>query len=254
MVTGSVSYPGAALLGTAAAARTGVGMVRYVGPRAVTSMVILRHPEIVAGTGRVQAWVVGSGVPAGKTDSQRGSIAEAFASGEPIVVDAGAIPDALAVTHLDLNESHPFIFTPHAGELAALLTELGYPTRRDNVEQDPGEYASVTAGLLGATVLVKGARTFIANETGSFLVVPGGPAWLATAGTGDVLAGVIGGLVATASARLGEVDSDARAGIAATGVFVHAEAGRRASAATGGPIVASDLLDQIPRVIADLCG
>lgn len=249
LVTGSPSYPGAALLGTAAAARSGAGMVRYVGPPATSSMVLLRRPEIVLGTGRVQSWVVGSGVPADRVGSQRDRIEAALDAEVPTVVDAGAIP--VALRRVSRTDSRSYVFTPHTGELSGILASLGYPTPRETIESDPGGYAIVTAQLISSTVVLKGKNTFIANENGTALVVPDLPSVLATAGTGDVLAGVIGGLLAVASARIDLSRPDHLAMVAATGVFVHQQAAALASV-DGGPIVAGDLVAHLPAAIGRL--
>lgn len=248
LVTGSVSYPGAALLGTAAAARSGVGMVRYIGPSALGNMVLLRRPEVVLGAGRVQAWVLGSGIPEDRNSTQRDRIVTALREGVPVVVDAGAIPFALPL--VDRKAPKPYIFTPHAGELAAMLGKLGYRTTREAIEADPGEHAIVTAQLVGATVLVKGKNTHIANENGTAIIVRDAPSVLATAGTGDVLAGLIGGLLATASTHLDMTRPDNLVMVAATGALVHARAAALASN-NGAPIVADDLVGRIPDVIRE---
>lgn len=248
LVTGSPAYQGAALLGTAAAARSGAGMVRYVGPPALSNLVLLRRPEIVLGMGRVQAWVLGSGVPADKNSSQREHVRAALGENLPTVVDAGAISDALPF--VGRTTSKPFIFTPHASELASMLKELGFPTSRQAIEANPGGHAIVTAQLVGATVLLKGKDTCVANQNGTALVVRSLPSVLATAGTGDVLAGLIGGLLAIASSRMDLTHPDNLAMIAATGAYIHGRAATLAS--QGRPIVADDISDHIPAAIAEL--
>ena len=249
LVTGSTQYPGAALLGTSAAVRSGVGMVRYVGPPATGSMVLLRRPEVVLGRGRVSAWVLGSGVPTDKETTQQQNIDAALDDGVPVVVDAGAIPRAAKRTNR--FEPHPYIFTPHAGELAAMLTTIGYPTSRRSVEADPRGYALVSAQLVSATVLLKGKVTVIANQDGTALTVSSAPAVLATAGTGDVLAALLGGLLATATLRIDTDRPDNLAMLAATAAYIHGRAASRASK-DGAPIAADDLATHIPAVIAEI--
>jgi len=124
VVTGSVEYPGAAVLGVEAALRTGVGMVRYLGPPRATDLVLQRRPEAVTEPGRVQAWLLGSGMPVARTGSElepaaRERLHHALDSGRPLVLDAGAL-DLAAATDA------PAVIVPHAGELArlGLLTEL----------------------------------------------------------------------------------------------------------------------------------
>src|SRR5205823_3861993 len=96
VATGSDQYPGAAVMGVDAAVHTGVGMVRYVGPTRASDHVLARRPEVVSGVGRVQAWLVGSGISAGSLDDLDDTTADGFAhasdDGVPVVVDAGAIP------------------------------------------------------------------------------------------------------------------------------------------------------------------
>lgn len=92
VITGSDRYPGAAMLGVEAALRTGVGMARYLGGERASAVVLQRRPEVVASMGRVQAWLVGSGMDAGDRDDQTGDLlATAFGQGLPMVVDAGAL-------------------------------------------------------------------------------------------------------------------------------------------------------------------
>ena len=124
VVTGSQEFPGAAVLGVEAAHRTGIGMVRYIGPRSVRQAVLARRPETVAVAGRVQAWLIGSGIDQSRRSFVLlGDLGHALAAQVPVVVDAGA---------LDLVGTHtaPTVITPHAGELAGLLTAREVPDDR----------------------------------------------------------------------------------------------------------------------------
>ena len=232
-VTGSPRYPGAAVLGVEAALRTGVGMVRYLGPGRATRLVLQRRPEAVTSAGRVQAWVVGSGQekPA-KDELGRLLLDTAFDDGMPAVLDAGAL-EARA------RARGPVVLTPHAGELARLLG-----VERDAVLADRDAFVRRAADELDATVLLKGAETLVAAPGAQILRVRNATPWLATAGAGDALAGVLGALVATNHARLD------LAPIAAAAAWIHGEAARRASA--GGPFTILDLCAQLPGVVADL--
>src|SRR3712207_5213317 len=119
ILTGSAQYPGAAVLGVEGAARTGAGMIRYLGDEGAARFVLQRRPEAVTAPGRVQSWVVGSGMDASKrTGELREQIDTALEQRLPVVLDAGA---------LDLAEaaSGPTVITPHHGELATLLTARG---------------------------------------------------------------------------------------------------------------------------------
>ncbi len=254
--TGSEDYPGAAVLGVEAALRTGVGMVRYLGQERPSHLVLNRRPEAVTMPGRVQAWLLGSGMSA--VQDQQADAAAAFSAaapstvtdmllaalkeGLPAVLDAGALP-------LVGQSRGPTVITPHHRELAALLTVRGTPVTVAEIAAKPGEWASQAATLLGVVVLLKGSPTHIASPAGVQLRVSAAPAWLATAGTGDVLAGILGALVATHSVLL-QASADALPQLAATAAFLHAEAGRRASA--GGPLVALEVAEAVPAVIAEL--
>jgi len=246
VLTGSTEYPGAAVLGVEAAYRTGVGMVRYIGPRALRAAVLLRRPETVTQAGRVQAWLLGSGMDAARrTFVLSGDLQHALASGVPAVLDAGG---------LDLVGTHngPTVITPHARELATLLVSREIRTTRDAVLDDPAGWAARAARELGVVVLLKGAVTHIADPGGRRLRVHAPTHWLATAGTGDVLGGILGALAATAHELL-LADASALGRIAATAAFVHGEAGRLASERVdGGPITALDVAEAVPSVIGRL--
>lgn len=259
--TGSDAYPGAAVLGVEAAWRTGVGMVRYLGPERPTALVLARRPETVAADGRVQAWLIGSGTapaagPHGADarggDSGRGGPVAARSVDEtavlwgilhdthPVVVDAGA---------LDLagDGTAPRILTPHAREHARLRSALGLsPAGSDRVAA-----ACETADATGAVLLLKGSVTVVAAPGAAAIEVSAGTPWLATAGTGDVLGGVIGALVAAGSADGRIPDASSLAALAASGVWLHGHAARLASADRGnGPVTALDVAEALPRAVA----
>lgn len=251
VVAGSVDYPGAAVLACRGALAAGVGMVRYLGPPEVADLVRQSCPEVVCSTGavadnRVQAWLVGSGMgPEHREQLQRAR--DAIESRLPVVADAGALPalpDALG-PHV--------ILTPHAGELASLLQRLGGSEDREDVEA--GTLAAVrrASELTGATVLLKGATTLVAAPSGAVYSQADGTPWLATAGSGDVLAGVIGALLAQAgpdagrSRKAGAGEGVRWAEIAALGAALHGKAGRAASdASSGGPVTAGGIADALP--------
>lgn len=244
VVAGSARYPGAAVLATAGAVRAGVGMVRYVG--SAGPQVLAAHPEVVVGDGRVQAWVLGAGV-APDDDAQRtrvrDALAHALAHDQPAVVDAGA---------LDLLPGRVpphVVLTPHAGELAALLAAHGDDVDRTAVEAAPLEHARRAHDLTGATVLLKGGTTVVVGPHGATWAQADGPAWLATAGAGDVLGGVLGALLA-GRADAAVDDPTLPAALAAAAALVH---GRAAHVATpGGPVSASAVADALPATVAGL--
>jgi hydroxyethylthiazole kinase-like uncharacterized protein yjeF len=237
VITGSDQYPGAAVLGVDAALHTGVGMVRYLGGERVSTLVLQRRPEAVAGEGRVQAWLIGSGQDhANRDDETRAQSTLAMAQALPTVLDGGA---------LDLHEgaAGPLVITPHYGELARVLG-----ASKQEIAADPAAWALRAAEQLGVTVLLKGHRTFVAGP-GIALVASSAPSWLATAGAGDALAGILGALVATHSDAVAS-DPQLLARLAATASVVHGLAAERASG--GGPFTILDLIARVPSTIAGL--
>ena len=223
--TGSAGYPGAGLLSVAGAASGLCGMVRYVGDPDVADRVRAAHPEVV-GAGRVQAWVVGSG--GGESAGQE--LAAALEDGVPVVVDADAL------THLTGPLRAPAVLTPHAGELSRMLG-----IERERIEASPLAHARLAAERYGAVVLLKGRHTLTADPGGQVRVTTTGTPWLATAGAGDVLAGLIGALLA---AGLSPYDA------ASVGSWLHGAAATLAS--RGGPIVAGDVAAALPEVVRDV--
>lgn len=305
LVTGSTRYPGAAVLGSCAAAKSGIGMVRYMGPQRTQDLVLHALPEAVIGKGHVNAWVVGSGVPASadtaddediqretitrllahyaRTDEDKPQEEDSSAQGTrpdampPIVVDAGALD--LLPARVPAN----VVITPHAGELAGLLTRLDIANGAVDARQvaaAPMHYARLAHELTGATVVLKGAVSVIAgtdpydNGRTRVLLCGRAPAWLGTAGAGDVLAGIIGALLAQSDVSESSDDA-AIADTVAAAVYVHSLAAVIASHSTqcgwdapeiygvserstrydgGEPIIASDVVRAIPRAIAELIG
>lgn len=234
-ITGSEQYPGAAILGVTAAMRTGIGMVRYLGPRSVGDLLLQVRPEAVLSDGRAQAWVFGSGVPpaaAGNSFMQ-----EHFEAAELAVVDAGAIEllDLQARTGL-------VVLTPHAGELARLLG-----ISREEVEQDPANKAKLGAALTDCFVLLKGNTSFIASPDRELRELADLSPALSTAGTGDVLAGILGALFA---ANHDAAVENAFVDLIELGVQIHSDAAEFAS--KGGPVVALDVAEAVRHVIAEV--
>jgi hydroxyethylthiazole kinase-like uncharacterized protein yjeF len=223
VAAGSEQYTGAAVLCTGGAVRGGAGMVRYVGADAPTALVRHHWPEVVVGDGRVQAWTVGSG---GGGDAEA-RLAGAFEHQVPLVVDA----DALAVFAAHRGPRPPALLTPHAGELARLLG-----VEREAIEARRLQHARRAAAELGAVVLLKGSTTVVAHPDGRVRVNPTGTPALGTAGSGDVLAGLCGALLA---GGLDPFDAGS------LGAWLHGLAGRLASA-DGAPIAASDVVAALP--------
>lgn len=212
---GSAEYPGAAVLCVAGASTGLAGMVRYTGEAA--DAVRAAHPEVV-GDGRAQAWVVGPG----------GGDLASVAPDTPLVVDASALAEVSGPLGV------PAVLTPHAGELAAMLG-----VKREEVEAEQLRFAREAACRFDAVVLLKGRHSLVAAPSGRVRVTTVGPPWLATAGAGDVLAGLIGALLASG---LSPFDA------ASVGSWVHGAAAQRA----GAPLVSSDVARAIPAVCAAL--
>lgn len=216
---GSAQYTGAAVLCVAGASSGLAGMVRYVG--AADLQVRAAHPEVVVGEGQVQAWVVGSG---GGEDAPA-ALSAAIGDGVPVVVDADAL------TAVDGPLGVPALLTPHAGELARMLG-----TEREAVEAEQLRHAREAAERFGAVVLLKGRHTLVAAPDGRRVrVTTVGPPWLATAGAGDVLAGLCGALLA---AGLDPFDAGS------AGSWLHGAAAVLAS--RGGPLRAPDVAGALP--------
>lgn len=228
VAAGSEQYTGAAVLCVGGALRGGAGLVRYVGADAPAALVRSRWPEVVVGAGRVQAWAVGSG---GGGDAA-GRLATAARDGVPVVVDA----DALAgLGDSDVGADAPLLLTPHAGELARLMD-----VDREDVEARRLHHATHAAERLSAVVLLKGSTTVVAHPDGRVRVNPTGTPSLATAGSGDVLAGLCGALLA---GGLDPFDAGS------VGAWLHGLAGRLA-ADGGATVSASDLVEALPRAVA----
>jgi len=234
LITGSDQYPGAAVLGVEAALRTGVGMVRYLGPRRASDLVLARRPEAVAGPGRVQAWLIGSGTDHAAFANPDAD--EAMAQGLPVILDGGAL-------ELHTQRTGPLVITPHYRELARVLA-----VPADDIASDPAQWSAKAAEMLRVTVLLKGHTTYVAGP-GIQLSVQSAPTWLATAGAGDALAGILGALVAT---HADEIQTDERmlARLAATASLIHGRAADRAS--QGGPFTILELCEAIPATVASL--
>jgi hydroxyethylthiazole kinase-like uncharacterized protein yjeF len=252
VIAGSAAYTGAAVLAVGGALRAGAGMVRYLGPEQPVERVRARWPEAVVGPGRVQAWVLGSGIDPDADDGQAEAVVGALGQGLPTVLDAGALALLDRPVVRGLLGPHT-VLTPHAGELARLLSSItpasaswgsgGPMVTRAQVQADPLDHARRAAELTGATVLLKGANTVIVTADGRCRSQADATSWLATAGAGDVLAGVLGTLLAAG------LDPSDAAGLAA---MVHGRSAVTASA--GGPIVADDVIAALPGTIAALLG
>ena len=246
VITGSAQYPGASVLTTSAAAATGVGMIRFYASSGLDHLVLHQTPSVVCHPGNVSAWIVGSGIDAQKYSSfstwlRYRHFRSLKIQGVPTVLDAGALKLAGKL-------EQPTVITPHSGELARLLNSRGVSVTAEAIEGNPKKWVVTAAKTLGVTVLLKGSRTYVANDS-KLIELPVATPWLATAGTGDVLTGILGALVATHFIEILN-DSDYLASLAATAALIHANAAKSASG--GGPISAESLLLELRSVISQL--
>lgn len=237
VAAGSDTYPGAALLCTGAAVAATSGMVRYAGSAAPE--VVSHYPEVVASSdldsaGRVEAWVIGPGFGTGV--ASRSWLEEILATDLPVVVDADALTILASSPELVRGRLAPTLLTPHAGEFERLAGSAPGPDRVSAVRRLASEWR--------VTVLLKGRATVIADPDGRVLINDAGGSAASTAGSGDVLAGILGALVAS-----GMPVAEA----AACGSRVHALAAATAAHGAGGefaaPISAGPLLAAIPDAI-----
>ena len=236
IVAGSATYPGAGVLCTGAALRTRPGLVRYAGTAA--GGVRAAWPEAIVtegrprDAGRVQSWVVGPGM--GTDDDARSVLAEVLATDLPVIVDADGLTMLAEQQDLVRDRRAATVLTPHDREFARFGTEPG---------GDRVAAARELAADLGCVVLLKGDATVVADADGTAFVNGTGTPWLATAGTGDVLSGITGALLATG---LPGVEA------AAAAAHLHGRAGQLA--AERGPLIAGDLVRRLPDAIQRVRG
>ncbi len=255
VIAGGEGYTGAPVLCCTAAVEAGVGMVRYIGTPQPEALVRSLVPEAVHGVGRVQAWAIGCGmdIEAEGEAAERQVVAarEALAGDLPVLLDAGGLD------LLDGPREAPTLLTPHAGEAARLWNRvhsstwrrpqgtwaMGSLADRAAVEADPAGYARLVAVATGATVLLKGATTVVAGPDPADPVwsQADAPPWLATAGSGDVLAGLAGMLLAAG------LEPHLAGALAA---LVHGVAADVAN--PGGPVRALAVAHGIPGAVARL--
>jgi hydroxyethylthiazole kinase-like uncharacterized protein yjeF len=237
VATGSAKYPGAAMLSVSGALAGPTGMVRYAGSAAED--VVRAHPSVVAApsvaeAGRVQAWVCGSGL--GTDDDARTELRSVLATSLPVLLDADALTLLVDGQHAaDLRRDAPLVVTPHDGEFKRLAGEAP--------GADRAGAACRLAAWINAVVLLKGDRTIVATPAGEVWANPTGSSALATAGSGDVLAGLLGSLLAAGL-------PPERAAVAAA--YVHGLAGRRA--AEDGPVTSPDVAAALRPLLNDLLG
>ncbi|WAM16105.1 NAD(P)H-hydrate dehydratase [Rhodococcus sp. JS3073] len=236
VVAGSDGYPGAGVLCTGAAVTATSGLVRYAGP--CTNEVLAHSPEVIATAdlakaGRVQSWVVGPGM--GTDDAARRTLRTLLDSDVPVLVDADGLTLLAEDPDLVRSRTAATLLTPHAGEFARLTGKDPGPDRVAS--------ARALAADLNVHLLLKGRATVIAEPGGRIFVNEAGGSWSATAGAGDVLAGIIGSLMAAgiAPARAAAVGARAHslaANLAARGGGADLSAGRGTAPISAGTLLA----------------
>ncbi len=223
---GSAKYPGAGILAAYGAVYSGAGMVRFAGAEQSARELRSLLPNVVFGQGRANSWVAGSG----------------WGVEDPVTVDsilALGVPTVLDAEALNYRPSRPLtscLMTPHAGELAA-----GIGVERAWVEANPIPAVREASSRTSATVLLKGATQYCAAPSGQVLIAIPGPHWTAQAGSGDVLAGICGTLLAAGLEPIW-------AGALAASVQALAASKRP------GPWPPHEVAKVIPEVLADLQG
>ena len=245
VVAGSDRYTGAAVLAVGGALATGVGMLRFVGAAHPAELVRRQWPEAVVtvagedpgraleAAGRVQAWVVGSGL--GTDDAAAAMVRAVLDENVPVLLDADAL--TVLTDHKDWVRARPAptLLTPHAGEFAR-LTGAG----RDDVEAHRLRHVRDAARDLEALVLLKGSTTLVADPSGQVRVNTAQTPYLGTAGSGDVLSGICGALLASG---LDALDAGS------AGAFLHGLAGLAAAGFPSTPFTAMDVVRRLPQAL-----
>ena len=235
VAAGSSKYPGAGVLSTGAAVHGGAGMVRYAGGAA--EHVRSRWPEAVvtegkpSEAGQVQAWVVGPGI--GTDDAAAGLLRDVLGQDVPVLVDADGLTLLAREPELVRSRTAPTVLTPHDREFERVAGPVG---------DDRVGAARRAAAEMGVTMLLKGNATVVAGPDGFAYVNPTGTPWLATAGSGDVLSGLAGALLA------GGVEPALAAALAA---YLHGLAG--SIAAGGATTSATGVLAALPAALRTVC-
>ena len=292
LVAGSDTYPGAGLLATRGALASGVGMVRLNSTRRVQDLVLSAEPGVVTVGGRIQAALIGPGLDEDRREDALELAQFCGQSGVPLVIDAWGLD--LIPELADTINPETTVLTPHHGEAARLLTRLGTPTKRDEVAAAPLRYANLLHDATGCHVVLKGPVTIVRSfeyadmlrdqallasfidpeldfpdlesmedsvtRCDSTLVAPTTTSWAGVAGSGDVLAGLIAGILARPVRDEHALPGPNGQPQAVTperlvsAVWLHGRAAKLATDEYNGraPIQARDIADAIPEALAAL--
>lgn len=231
-------------MGTKAAIGMRCGYVRYLGPDSINQLILIATPEVVCAEGDSDAWVLGSGVSEDDSSRQQ-QMAGYFDVDVPVVVDAGALAMLQSKT-----PRRVFVITPHHGEAAKLLSLLGIETTVTEVNENPVKYAELLAIKTGAVVNLKSNESVIAATGFETLRTKSLNTHLATAGTGDLLAGTTGALLARYYKSEGMPKIDVAMQIAKLALEVLSEAASIAAETKG--FGASDIASCIPLAVTKI--
>ncbi len=259
VVGGAPEMPGAVILAANAALRSGAGKLQIATPESIAPFVGVAVPEsMVVALAQTQsgslaaqaantlaeharsvaALVIGPGIVFEEDSAAilQGGITGTAAT---VILDAAALKVLKTVPELLHAGNGHAVLTPHAGEMAELLQ-----IDKQEILEDPVRCARQAAAIYKAVVALKGARTYIAAPSGEMYCNMHGNVGLATSGSGDVLAGIIGGLAARGSSPLEA---------AVWGVFLHARAGDRLAKRIGTlGFLAHELLAEVPPLMREL--
>ena len=247
LLTGSERFPGAGVLSSKGALRSGAGFCRYIGESQFCNSLVLNScPEMVMGEGKCDSFLIGSGI-SDISQGSRGDLARRLLT-DPfmyrkergwLVLDAGAM-DLI----LDSPSTVPTVITPHSGELQRLFKKRGIEVETQAILKDPVHFAKLASGLFSCAVLLKGSCTVVAD--GNFVEeVNADCHFLACAGTGDVLAGFLAGFLALTKPK-GEREFVRACAAAAYLHNLSAKIASESLEGPGHPIIASDVADNLP--------
>jgi len=253
VVGGDAVMAGAALLAGISALRVGAGKLQIRADRGSAAALAIAVPEarvvIAASTdvaplidpaSRASVLIIGPGMDTGRPQRRLALRLMEKAPGVACVIDAGALPVVEEAETFAAVSDGRTVLTPHAGEMAAMLGR-----DKQTIKADPLGAAREAASLFRSVVVMKGATTFVVTPDGAAWRHDGGVPGLGTSGSGDVLAGAIGGILARGAPPV----------VAALwGVVLHAEAGS-ALALAGAPLgfLARELPDRLPHILGRIC-
>ncbi|MDR1033915.1 MAG: NAD(P)H-hydrate dehydratase [Bifidobacteriaceae bacterium] len=269
LVCGSTKYIGAGILTSTASVNSGVGMTYYTGPKKTSELVVLKRPEVVVQPQdkvinkfdvRINVIAVGSGVNFADDDDNEDSLQVnivkmaledySFNPEVLLIVDAGAInvfAEFIARKEIYKHSiNNTVIITPHAKELSDMFRVFGVEASANDIQAHPEHFAKQASELTGAVCLLKGAKTVIASDYDT-IALPSSTNWLAQAGTGDVLTGILAGVLAQ---NIKSVQSNTRAFVQYTALSHSIHSVSAALYNPNGPVPAYNIAQTVPQAIS----